>query len=52
MEQMARENNLTTQMGIQIRSSYGYKFATKLIQNGAIRKSQKSPSLVEKEMGV
>ena len=51
MEQMARENNLTTQMGIQIRSSYGYKFATKLIQNGAIGKVKRVQAWSKRKWG-
>lgn len=51
MERMARKNNLTTQIGIQIHSSYGYKFATKLIQDGAIRKVKRVPVWSKKQWG-
>ena len=51
MERMARKNNLTTQMGIQKHSSYGYKLATKLIQNGAIGKVKRVQVWSKKQWG-
>ncbi len=38
MDALAREKNLTTQMGIQVHSFYDYKLATHLIQSGIIGK--------------
>jgi len=38
MRKMAKEKNLTTQMGIQVHSFYDYKLATQLIQAGIIGK--------------
>jgi len=38
MSKLAAENNLTTQMGIQVHSFYDYKLATHLIQSGIIGK--------------
>ncbi len=38
MAQIAKEKNLTTQMGIQVHSFYDYKLATLLIQSGIIGK--------------
>jgi len=41
MNQMAKEKNLITQMGIQVHSFYDYKLATQLIQAGVIGKVSK-----------
>ncbi len=38
MDALAKEKNLTTQMGIQVHSFYDYKLATHLIQSGIIGK--------------
>jgi predicted dehydrogenase len=38
MQQLAKEKNLVTQMGIQVHSFYDYKLATLLIQSGIIGK--------------
>ena len=38
MKKLAKENNLVTQMGIQVHSFYDYKLATLLIQSGIIGK--------------
>ena len=38
MAKLAKEKNLTTQMGIQVHSFYDYKLATLLIQSGIIGK--------------
>ncbi len=38
MRKLAKDKNLTTQMGIQVHSFYDYKLATILIQNGIIGK--------------
>lgn len=38
MNQMAKDKNLTTQMGIQVHSFYDYKLGTALIQSGIIGK--------------
>lgn len=38
MNQMAKDRNLTTQMGIQVHSFYDYKLGTALIQSGIIGK--------------
>ncbi len=38
MRKLAEENNLVTQMGIQVHSFYDYKLATLLIQSGIIGK--------------
>lgn len=38
MRKMAEDNNLVTQMGIQVHSFYDYKLATLLIQSGIIGK--------------
>lgn len=51
MNKMAKEKNLTTQMGIQVHSFYDYKLATELIRSGIIGKVKRVRAWSPKNWG-
>ena len=52
MKKLAKENNLVTQMGIQVHSFYDYKLATLLIQSGIIGKVHTVRAWSPKKLGI